>query len=186
MRTPIESTFETSGDHIQRRDMYALDDFFAFEGEDNLSWRLWNTWRQECRGAHPPNAKAFLAKYFSPLDLKGETTIIDVADPDPQNFMISYRHETTYGRLGRELVDRRVGDYPCELHARAAMMEYLLTRETLQPLGHEIDQAMLGISRLYRRIVLPLTGPDKTVTQLLVCSRSLRPAFELPKTVRAI
>jgi hypothetical protein len=166
--------------------MYSLDDFFAFEGKDLLSWTLWNTWNQEHKGAQPPKAEAFLSKHFNPLDMKGETTIIDVADPDPQNFTIRFRHETTYGRLGQELVDRRICDYPCQLHARAAMTEYLITRETRQPICHEIDQAMLGISRRYRRIVLPLTGSGKSVTQLLVCSRSLRPAIELPKTVRAI
>ncbi|MBL4721184.1 MAG: hypothetical protein JKY20_08660 [Alphaproteobacteria bacterium] len=165
---------------MNRREMYALDDFFDMEGPSQLSWSLWKSWQEESRQKQILDADAFLTKHFYPLGMKGNTLVIDVSDPDPKNFIIEFIYETYAQKTGIKLIGNRVGDFPCPLHARSLMSEYLTVRETGQPLCHEIDQTMLDLSRNYRRILLPLRGQDKKISKVLVVSRLMRPVEKLP------
>jgi hypothetical protein len=81
--------------------------------------------------------------------------------------------------LGSELSNTRVSQYPCMMHAKALMSEYFMARERATPLYHEIEQLIFGISRHYRRLILPLADTDNRVNKLVVGVRSVRPPFQV-------
>ena len=179
MHEPLEVSFQTLGEHVNRRERYALDDFFDMEGDAQLSWLLWQAWREESNRKQAIDANAFLTKYFYPLGLRTGTLVIDVSDPNPENFFIEYLYKTYVPMTGIKLTGSRIGDFPCSLHARALMTEYLAVRETRQAFCHEIDQTMMDLARHYQRLILPLRDKNQQVTKLLVASRILRPVEKL-------
>jgi hypothetical protein len=182
MHEPLEVSFQTLGEHVNRRERYALDDFFDMEGDSRLSWLLWQAWREESVRKQAIDADEFLEKYFYSLGLKTGTLVIDVSDPDPENFLIEFLYKTYVPMTGIRLTGSRIRDFPCALHARALMSEYLAVRETQQACCHEIDQTMLDLSRNYRRLILPLRGENQDITKLLIVSRILRPVEKLVAT----
>ena len=111
--------------------------------------------------------------------LAGQTTLVDVSDPNPWNFVFVAHWHTPYARLGSELSNTRVSQYPCMMHAKALMSEYFMARERATPLYHEIEQLIFGISRHYRRLILPLADTDNRVNKLVVGVRSVRPPFQV-------
>ena len=72
------------------------------------------------------------------------------------------------------------------MHAKALMTEYFMARERATPVYHEIEQLIFVISRHYRRLILPLAGPDNRVTKLIVGVRSIRPPFQVRQSSEAI
>jgi hypothetical protein len=54
-----------------------------------------------------------------------------------------------------------------------------MARERATPLYHEIEQLIFGISRHYRRLILPLADTDNRVNKLVVGVRSVRPPFQV-------
>lgn len=179
MGYPLETSFDTSGDNIQRRELYSMDDFAESEPPGSTNWLLFKTWSSLSLGGRIPLAMDILTDNTSTMHLDGQTTLIDVEDPNPWNFVFMHHWHTPYARLGTELTDTRVSQYPCLMHAKALMSEYFIARECAAPVYHEIEQLIFGISRHYRRIILPLADTDSRVTKLLVGVRSIRPPYEV-------
>lgn len=179
MGYPLETSFDTSGDNIQRRELYSMDEFGETEPPGSTNWMLYKCWKSLSLGGRVPLAQDVLTDNTNTMQLYGQTSLIDVSDPNPWNFVFMAHWHTPYARLGSELTNTRVSQYPCMMHAKALMSEYFMARERATPLYHEIEQLIFGISRHYRRLILPLAGTDNRVSKLVVGVRSIRPPFQV-------
>lgn len=179
MAYPLETSFDTSGDNIQRRELYSMDEFAGSEPPGSLIWVLFKCWKALDHGGRTPLAQDVLTDNSSIMRLDGYTSLIDVSDPNPWNFLFVAHCHTPYLRLGSELNDTRVSQFPCAMHAKALMAEYFMARETAKPVYHEIEQMIFGLSRHYRRLILPLADTRRKITKLVVAVRSIRPPVQL-------
>ncbi|MDH3702866.1 MAG: hypothetical protein OEU46_16295 [Alphaproteobacteria bacterium] len=179
MGYPVETSFDTSGENIQRRELYPMNEFAEAEPPGGTIWTLFKTWKALSLGGRIPLAQDVLTDNTNTIALDGQTTLVDVGDPNPANFVFMSHWQSSYPRLGSELANTRVGQYPCRMHAKALMSEYLMTRENAEPVYHEIEQLIFGISRHYRRLILPLTDAENRVTKLIVGVRPIRPAVQI-------
>jgi hypothetical protein len=186
MGYPLETSFDTSGENIQRRERYSMDEFAEAEPPGTTNWLLHKCWKSLSLGGRIPLAQDVLTDNSQTMRLDGQTTLVDVSDPNPWNFVFVAHWHTPYPRLGSELTNTRVSQYPCMMHAKALMSEYFMARENAVPVYHEIEQLIFGISRHYRRLILPLTDTDKRVTKLLVGVRSIRPPFQVTRDPAAV
>jgi len=183
MGYPLETSFDTSGENIQRRELYSMNDFAESEPPGSTNWLLYNSWSALAHGGRLPQMDEVLAHKASVVPMDCQSSIIGVEDPNPWNFEIKSHWHTPYPNLGVELNQTRVRDYPCMMHAKALMSEYFMARESRMPVYHEIEQVLFGISRHYRRIILPMAGEGDRVTGLLIGVRSVRPAHEIMQPV---
>lgn len=179
MGYPLETSFDTSGDNIQRRELYSMSEFADAEPPGSTNWLLYKCWKTLSLGGRIPLEQDVLTDNTNTMRLDGQTTLIDVSDPNPWNFVFVAHWHTPYPNLGSELTNTRVSQYPCMMHAKALMSEYFIARESAAPVYHEIEQLIFGISRHYRRLILPLSDTDNRVNKLLVGVRSVRPPFEV-------
>ena len=179
MGYPVETSFDTSGENIQRRELYSMNEFAEAEPPGGTIWTLFKTWKALSLGGRVPLAQDVLTDNTNTIALDGQTTLIDVSDPNPWNFFFMSHWQTSYPRLGSELTNTQVSQYPCGMHAKALMSEYFMTRENAEPVYHEIEQLIFGISRHYRRLILPLTDTENRVTKLIVGVRAIRPAVQI-------
>ncbi len=179
MGYPLETSFDTSGDNIQRRELYSMNEFAEAEPPGSTNWLLHKCWKSLSLGGRIPLEQDVLTDNTNTMRLDGQTTLIDVSDPNPWNFVFVAHWHTPYPNLGSELTNTRVSQYPCMMHAKALMSEYFIARESAAPVYHEIEQLIFGISRHYRRLILPLSDTENRVNKLLVGVRSVRPPFEV-------
>jgi len=183
MGYPLETSFDTSGENIQRRELYSMGDFAESEPPGSTNWVLYKAWSALGREGHLPLMSDVVTSDYKVVPIDCQASVIGVSDPNPWNFLIESHWHTPYPKLGSELSQTRVRDYPCMMHAKALMSEYFMARECRMPVYHEIEQVLFGISRHYRRIILPMADTKGQVIGLLVGVRSVRPAYEIEQPV---
>ena len=183
MGYPIETSFDTSGENIQRRELYSMNDFAECEPPGSTNWLLYRSWSALSMRGQLPLMSEVIARESNVVPIDCQVSIITVQDPNPWNFVIQYHWHTPYPNLGSELIDTPVRDYPCMMHAKALMSEYFMARECRTPVYHEIEQVLYGISRHYRRLILPMVDTKDRVTGLLVGVRSVRPPYEIEQPI---
>lgn len=183
MTYPLETSFDTSGENIQRRELYSMNDFAESEPPGSTNWLLYKCWSALGRGGRLPLVSDVIRSDAKVVPIDCQATVIEVSDPNPWNFMFQYHWHTPYPNLGSELNHTRVRDYPCMMHAKALLSEYFMAREYRTPVYHEIEQVLFGISRHYRRLILPMIDVTDEVTGLLVGVRSVRPPYEIEQPV---
>ena len=152
-----------------------MDEFAESEPPGSTNWLLYNCWNALSRDGGLPLVSDVITSNSNIVPIDCQASVIEVNDPNPWNFVFQYHWHTPYPNLGSELSHTRVRDYPCMMHAKALMSEYFLAREHRTPVYHEIEQVLFGISRQYRRLILPMVGAKDDVTGLLVGVRSVRP-----------
>jgi hypothetical protein len=176
---PIETSFDAAGENLHRRELYSLNAFAEREPQTSLLRAVFNHWNALRPGGALPRADEFLSGKVTPLGIQGNTTVIDVSDPNPWNFQIESHISNSIAGLGKELEDTLVSNFPCDMSARALMSEYFMTREYRQPFYHEIDQVIFGYARNYTRLMLPLVDERGRVSKLVIASRLIEPAHRI-------
>lgn len=183
MSYPLETSFDTSGENIQRRELYSMNDFAESEPPGSTNWLLYKCWNSLARGGRLPLMSDVITSNSNVVPIDCQASVIRVDDPNPWNFEFQFHWHTPYPNLGSELNHTRVRDYPCMMHAKALLSEYFMARECRTPVYHEIEQVLFGISRHYRRLILPMIDLNDQVEGLLVGVRSVRPPYEIEQPV---
>lgn len=183
MGYPLETSFDTSGENIQRRELYSMNDFAESEPPGSTNWLLYRSWSALSQGGRLPSMADVLMSDVKVVPIDCQASIIEVGDPNPWNFSFQYHWPAPYPHLGSELCQTKVRDYPCMMHAKSLMSEYFMARESRVPVYHEIEQVLFGISRHYRRIILPMVDAKDQVAGLLVGVRSVRPTYQIEQRV---
>lgn len=80
--------------------------------------------------------------------------IIDLSHENPFKYKIDKHLHISI----KELNGLRLAEHPLPNHARMCGMEYLLAKETSQPVCHYVNQLVGGWEREYLRIILPDSG----------------------------
>jgi hypothetical protein len=67
----------------------------------------------------------------------------------------------------------RLGDYPNRMHRDATMAEYQLCKQLRRPLNNKFNQILAGVTRHYRRILMPLLDERGDVVRIAYSFRSI-------------
>jgi len=67
----------------------------------------------------------------------------------------------------------RLGDYPNRMHRDATMAEYQLCKQLRRPLYNEFNQILAGVTRHYRRILMPLLDERGEFVRIAYSFRSI-------------
>ena len=81
-----------------------------------------------------------------------EFSWVDVSSQDPDNF-VWLRHP---GGVCGEWTNRRLGEHASRLHREAIARDYLLCKTFERPAYVEIRQHIMGVTRKYRRLAVPV------------------------------
>lgn len=164
--------FEQFGEDEQERLEFDLDTFAVGEKMSHLR-ELYLYWRS-LAGDGLPRADRFrpAEKLSGPALTTSAWVDTSVASPD--GFVMHEHPEMPSGPFGRELTGVRLADFPVPMHADALIVEYARCRRDGRPMFHEIDQTIGGVSRAYRRIMLPLANERGEVVRVAYGYRFLR------------
>ena len=176
---PLESTFDSSGENVYRRDLYGLDVFEEREPPESVLRTVLSYWNTLAADGTTPLSDDFLSGKVTPILIQGNVTVIDVSDPNPMNFTIRSTTSSKIIGLGAKFENTLVNDFPCNMSARALMADYFRVRELRQPLYHEIEEVLFGHAQHYARLILPLTNEMDYVSTLVVAGRPLMPTQEI-------
>ena len=66
MGYPLETSFDTSGDNIQRRELYSMDEFAETEPPGSTNWMLYKCWKSLSLGGRVPLAQAWSSRRTPP------------------------------------------------------------------------------------------------------------------------
>ncbi|MDP6390508.1 MAG: hypothetical protein QF654_11480 [Alphaproteobacteria bacterium] len=176
---PLESTFDSSGENVYRRDLYGLDVFEEREPPESVLRTVLSYWNTLAADGTTPLSDDFLSGKVTPILIQGNVTVIDVSDPNPMNFTIRSTASSKIVGLGTNFENTLVNDFPCNMSARALMADYFRVRELRQPLYHEIEEVLFGHAQHYARLILPLTNEKDYVSTLVVAGRPLMPPQDI-------
>lgn len=164
----LQRRIEQSGGDEQERLMLSFDKLFSRE-KNNPLWELFHFW-QNAASKHDgvPRVDEFDYKAKLPESVKRYISWSDVTPVDPFNF-VSHDHVNLTNF--RNHSNRRLGDYPAPMHARACAIEYLHCIRTRQPTYYEIDQTIGTINRHMVRMMVPVADQSGTVSKLIYAVR---------------
>lgn len=183
---PLESSFETAGENVQRREMYSQRGFLDTEPDDSLTRHIFQAWRDGCHEGSPPLAAPFLDAHVLGSAHKDNLSLVDVINANPWKFVVKWHYEKFNDGTDRPFTNKQIVDLPCMMYARALMNEYVLVRESRQPLFQEIDQVILGRLHHYRRVILPLANSNSEICNLVVAVRTLDSMAALRRSTKAV
>jgi hypothetical protein len=81
---------------------------------------------------------------------------VETSDPNPENFILRNHCGGSMLSLYGSMEGTRLADYPNRMHRDATMAEYQLCKQLRRPLYNEFNQILAGVTRHYRRILMPL------------------------------
>jgi len=168
----LHRVFEQYGDDEQERLEFDLATFAVNEKHTNLG-RLFDYYKSLMR-ADLPRATEFQPGLKLDSQTLEKIAWVETVNESPDNFVMQNHPAMPNGTFGAELTGQRLAEFPAEIHADALIVEYNRCRRLRRPMYHEIDQTIGGISRAYRRIMLPLVDERGVVTRVAYAYRFVR------------
>ena len=166
IRNHLEATYESDSLDEQSRILYPLEMLAERESETALG-HLFQYWRRRCDGDKPPLEHEFSPREILPPEFIGPVSWLDVTPEDPLNFMFRDHVSTTL----ISMADKPLRAVSNRLHMTALAAEYTRCKSFRQPMYHEIDQIIDGISRQYVRLLVPVTDKKARVCRLFSATR---------------
>ncbi len=164
----LQRRYEQSRTDRQERLMLSFDKMFARE-KGNALWKLHEYWRENAsRTGRTPKIDEFQYKTKLPASVSRYVSWSDVTASDPLNYVT---HEHTHQTAFRDHSNRRLGDHPSPMNAKACAMEYMHCVRTKQPIYFEIDQKFGAISRNMMRLIVPLADQSGNISRLIYAVR---------------
>ena len=99
-------------------------------------------------------------KQNSLLNAAGSNTLFGIIDLSHEN-PFKYKIDKHLHISIKELTGLRLAEHPLPNHARMCGMEYLIAKETGQPVCHYVNQLVGGWEREYLRMILPDIGSTR-------------------------
>jgi len=168
---------EYLGDEQERLELH-LNDLLINEGHTSLG----ELYRYYCslRRDDLPFESEFVPSRHIGSSILSMSASVDTGAVSPENFIMRDHPEMPSGPFGTELTGLRLVEFPSALHADSLIDEYSACRRRRQPMYHEIDQTIGGVSRAYRRLMLPLLDPAGDVKRIAYGFRFLREPHVVP------
>lgn len=164
----LQRRFEQNGTEQQERLMLAFDQMFPREKNTAL-WELFHLWQYTAsQQGGTPIVENFDYKSKLPETVRRYICWSDVTPSDPFNFVMhDHAHLTAFNNHS----NRRVGDHPVLMNARACAAEYMHCIRTKQPTYYEIDQTFGNISRHMMRMMVPIADSSGEISRLVYAIR---------------
>ena len=162
---PAYTTEDGSLDE-QTRILHSLDLLAERESETALG-HLFQYWRRRCDGDRPPLEDTFNPREVLPPELNLQLWWIDVTPENPLNFVLQGHKGIAISNMS----GKRLREVPYKIHMTACAAEYLRCKSFLQPMYHEIDQNIGGISRQYVGLLVPVKNRKGRITKLYNAGR---------------
>lgn len=164
----LDRRFEQRGHDRQERLMLSFDKMFAREKGGAL-WELFRFWQDSAANAGTvPGDSEFPYKEKLPGSVTRYLSWSDVSPGDPYNFVT---HEHTRQTAFADHSNRRLGDHPAPMNAKACAAEYLHCVRMQQPTYYEIVQNFGTINRHMVRLMVPVAGKSGAITKLVYAVR---------------
>lgn len=164
----LQRRVEQSGDDHQERLMLSFEKLFPRE-KDTALWHLFQLWQDtSSQQGGTPIVDNFDYKSKLPDSINRYVCWSDVTPSDPFNFVMrDHAHLTAFSNHS----NRRVGDHPVLMNARACAAEYMHCIKTRQPTYYEIDQTFGNISRHLVRMMVPVADSSGKISRLVYAVR---------------
>ena len=164
----LQRRVEESGEDRQERLTYSFDKMFARERKTALG-KLFEYWHAKRLVSNElPDESHFRSLDLLPEPCRIFTVSVEADEPDPFKFTV--KKHPSLSAWGKHSI-RRLGDLDSKMNVKSCVSEYLTCISSQQPMYHEIDQTMGSNNRHYVRLLLPVLGPSKNVTNLVYAIR---------------
>lgn len=164
----LHRRFEQAGENEQERLMLSFDKMFAREKNTAL-WNLFQMWQEkQSNASSTPTVDEFLYREKLSDTAKKYICWSDVSASDPFDFITrDHANLTSFSNHS----DRRLGDHPVQMNAKACAVEYLHCVSTRQPTYYEIRQTYGSINRHFSRLMVPIADEMGKISRLVYAVR---------------
>ena len=175
MHGVLKRRLEQSGGNQQERLMLSREKMFARE-KGNALWVLHDFWHaRSLASGQIPLTEDFAYKEILPESVTRYISWADVTPSNPLNFIM---HDHTRQTAFADHSDRRLGDHPVPMNAKACACEYIDCIRGKQPTYFEIDQSFGTISRHMVRLMVPVADSSGAVVKLVYAVRIINSSLD--------